>query len=131
MEKQMRAEREKRAQILQSEGERDSVINRAEGRKQESIKDSEAKKQQQINEAEGRAEAIKSVAIATAAGIREVAMAIGQPGGVEAVQLRVAEQYVTEFGRLAKESTSMIVPSNVSDIASVLATAMNVIRQEK
>jgi regulator of protease activity HflC (stomatin/prohibitin superfamily) len=131
MEKQMRAEREKRAQILQSEGERDSVINRAEGRKQESIKDSEAKKQQQINEAEGRAEAIRSVAIATAAGIREVAQAIGQPGGFEAVQLRVAEQYVTEFGRLAKESTSMIVPANVSDIASVLATAMNVIRQEK
>jgi regulator of protease activity HflC (stomatin/prohibitin superfamily) len=132
MEKQMRAEREKRASILQSEGERDSVINRAEGRKQESIKDSEAKKQQQINEAEGRAEAIKSVAIATAAGIREVAQAIGQPGGFEAVQLRVAEQYVTEFGKLAQETTSMIVPSNVSDIASVLATAMNVIRgQEK
>jgi regulator of protease activity HflC (stomatin/prohibitin superfamily) len=132
MEKQMRAEREKRALILQSEGERDSVINRAEGRKQESIKDSEAKKQQQINEAEGRAEAIKSVAIATAAGIRDVAMAIGQPGGFEAVQLRVAEQYVAEFGKLAHTTTSMIVPANVSDVASMLATAMNVIRgQEK
>jgi regulator of protease activity HflC (stomatin/prohibitin superfamily) len=128
MEKQMRAEREKRASILQSEGERDSVINRAEGRKQESIKDSEAKKQQQINEAEGRAEAIKSVAIATAEGIRQVAAAIGQPGGFEAVQLRVAEQYVTEFGRLAQAGTSMIVPANVSDVASMLATAMNVIR---
>jgi regulator of protease activity HflC (stomatin/prohibitin superfamily) len=131
MEKQMRAEREKRALILQSEGERDSVINRAEGRKQESIKDSEAKKQQQINEAEGRAEAIKSVAIATAAGIRDVAQAIGQPGGFEAVQLRVAEQYVTEFGKLAQSTNSMIVPANVSDVASVLATAMNVIRNQE
>jgi len=129
MEKQMRAEREKRALILQSEGERDSVINRAEGRKQEAIKESEAKKQQQINEAEGRAEAIKSVAAATAEGIRQVAESITQPGGFEAVQLRVAEQFVTEFGKLAKEGNTLIVPANLTDVASMLGLAMNVIRQ--
>src|SRR5919112_4648831 len=98
MEKQMRAEREKRAVILTSEGERDAAINTAEGEKQQVIKASEARKQQQINEAEGRAAAIRSVAAATAEGIRQVADAIRQPGGMEAVQLRVAEQYVTQFG---------------------------------
>jgi len=132
MEKQMRAEREKRAVILTSEGQRDAAVNTAEGAKQEVIKASEARRQQQINEAEGEASAIMAVARATAEGIREVAQAIGQPGGFEAVQLRVAEQYVNEFGKLAQTTTSMIVPANVSDVASMLATAMNVIRgQEK
>jgi regulator of protease activity HflC (stomatin/prohibitin superfamily) len=128
MEKQMRAEREKRAVILQSEGERDSLINRAEGRKQEAIKDSEARKQQQINEAQGEAEAIRSVAAATAEGIRVVAEAISARGGLEAVQLRVAEQYVAAFANLARTGTSLIVPANVSDVASMLATAMSVVR---
>src|SRR6187397_1006694 len=102
MEKQMRAEREKRAVVLTSEGERDAAINTAEGKKQQVIKESEAARQRQINEAEGQAQAILGVASATAEGLRQVANAISHPGGPEAVQLRVAEQYVHEFGRLAK-----------------------------
>ncbi len=128
MEKQMRAEREKRAVILQSEGERDAAINTAEGQKQQVIKASEAKKQQQINEAEGQASAILSVARATAEGIRAVAQAIEAPGGFEAVQFRVAEHYITQFGQLAKTANSLVIPSNLSDVASIIATAMNVIQ---
>src|SRR5262244_3111779 len=105
MEKQMRAEREKRAVILTSEGQRDAAINSAEGEKQQVIKASEATKQQQINEAEGQAQAIRAVAAATAEGIRQVAEAIILPGGYEAVQLRVAEQYIGQFGAIAKQST--------------------------
>src|SRR5437868_1843486 len=124
MEKQMRAEREKRAVILQSEGQRDASINTAEGDKQQTIKASEAKKQQAINEAEGQAAAILSVATATAEGIRKVAEVIKMTGGHEAMQLKLAEQYITQFGNLAKSSTSMIVPANLTDIMSVIATAM-------
>jgi regulator of protease activity HflC (stomatin/prohibitin superfamily) len=130
MEKQMRAEREKRAVILTSEGARDAAINNAEGEKQQTIKASEAKKQQQINEAEGQASAILAVADATAEGIEKVAAAIQKPGGFEAVQLRVAEQYIAQFGALAKESNTMILPANVSDVGSMIAMAMNVIRQQ-
>jgi regulator of protease activity HflC (stomatin/prohibitin superfamily) len=130
MEKQMRAEREKRATILNSEAVRESAINMAEGEKQKVIKESEARKQQQINEAEGEASAIMAVATATAEGVRSVAAAINSPGGFEAVQLRVAEQYVTEFGRIAKASSTIVVPSNLSDVASILTVAMNVIRRE-
>jgi regulator of protease activity HflC (stomatin/prohibitin superfamily) len=129
MEKQMRAEREKRAVILTSEGQRDAAINNAEGEKQQVIKASEAKKQQQINEAEGEAAAILSVAEATAEGIRKVAGAIQAPGGFEAVQLRVAENYIGEFGKLAKTTNTMILPANASDVGSMIATAMTVIRQ--
>lgn len=129
MEKQMRAEREKRAVILQSEGQRDAAINNAEGQKQQAIKISEAKKQQQINEAEGEAAAILSVADATADGIRKVAEAIQIPGGFQAVQLRVAEQYVSEFGKLAKTNNSVIVPANVTDIAGMIASALTVIKK--
>ncbi len=121
MEKQMRAEREKRASILKSEGERDALINTAEGHKQQEIKASEAQKQKNINEAEGEASAIRSVAQATADGIRQVAEAIQMPGGFEAVQLRVAEQYVREFGNLAKEGNTLVVPANL---------AMNVVRRK-
>ena len=128
MEKQMRAEREKRAVILQSEGQRDASINAAEGDKQQVIKASEAKKQQAINEAEGQAAAIQSVAMATADGLRKVAEALRMPGGHEAMQLRIAEQYVTAFGNLAKSGTSMIVPANLTDISSVIATAMSAIK---
>ncbi len=124
MEKQMRAEREKRAVILTSEGTRDAAINTADGVKQEVIKASEARKQQQINEAEGQAAAIMAVATATAAGIRSVAEAIKMPGGFEAVQLRVAEQYVLQFGELAKKSNTLVLPANVSDVASMIALAM-------
>jgi len=131
MEKQMRAEREKRAVILTSEGERDAAINTAEGQKQQVIKASEARKQQQINEAEGAAAAILSIAAATAEGIRQVADAIRVPGGSEAVQLRVAEQYLTKFGELANASdTTMIVPASVADVASMIGMAMNVIRRQ-
>ncbi|HEY6842861.1 MAG TPA: SPFH domain-containing protein [Thermoanaerobaculia bacterium] len=128
MEKQMRAEREKRALVLQSEGQRDAAINNAEGEKQQVIKASEAKKQQNINEAEGQAAAILSVATATAEGIRRVAESMKVPGGEQAMQLRVAEAYIKQFGELAKSGTSMIVPANVADISSMLATAMNVIK---
>ena len=130
MEKQMRAEREKRAVILTSEGTRDAAINNAEGDKQQVIKASEAKRQQQINEAEGQAAAILAVATATAEGIRKVAETIQQPGGVEATQLRVAEQYVRQFGELAKASTTMILPANVADIAGMVATATKVFKTQ-
>ncbi|HEY3054583.1 MAG TPA: stomatin-like protein [Thermoanaerobaculia bacterium] len=123
MEKQMRAEREKRAVILQSEGQRDAGINSAEGEKQQTIKKSEAKKQQAINEAEGQAAAILSVAQATAEGIKKVADALKTPGGQEAMQLRIAEQYITQFGNIAKSGNTMIVPANLADVASMLAMA--------
>ena len=126
MEKQMRAEREKRAVILTSEGQRDAAINNAEGAKQQVIKASEANRQQQINEAEGQSQAILAVATATAEGIRRVADAIRTDGGMEAVQLRVAEQYVEQFGNLAKSTTSVIVPASVSDMAGMIAAAMKV-----
>jgi regulator of protease activity HflC (stomatin/prohibitin superfamily) len=128
MEKQMRAEREKRAVILQSEGERDAAINSAEGQKQQVIKASEAKKQQQINEADGQAAAITAVARATAEGLRAVALAINEPGGFEAVQLRVAEQYVDRFGQLAKAGNTLVLPASLSDVGSMIALAMNVIQ---
>jgi regulator of protease activity HflC (stomatin/prohibitin superfamily) len=126
MEKQMRAEREKRAVILTSEGTRDAVINNAEGDKQQVIKASEARRQQQINEAEGQAAAILAVATATASGIRQVADAVRQPGGVEATQLRVAQQYIEQFGQLAQKTNTLILPANVTDIAGMVATAMKV-----
>jgi len=130
MEKQMRAEREKRAVILTSEGTRDAAINTAEGNKQEVIKQSEARKQQQINEAEGQAAAIMSVATATAEGIRRVAEAIKLPGGFEAVQLRVAEQYIQQFGELAKTINTLVLPANVADVGSMIALAMKVVDRE-
>jgi regulator of protease activity HflC (stomatin/prohibitin superfamily) len=129
MEKQMRAEREKRAVILQSEGERDAAINTADGHKSQLIKNSEAKRQSQINEAEGQAQATLAIATATAEGIRRVAEVIKMTGGFEAMQLRLAEQYIKEFGNLAKTGTSMVVPANVSDVTSMLQMAMGVIRQ--
>jgi regulator of protease activity HflC (stomatin/prohibitin superfamily) len=127
MEKQMRAEREKRAVILTSEGSRDAVINAAEGSKQETIKASEARKQQQINEAEGQAAAILAVATATAEGLRRVADAMQIQGGMEAVQLRVAEQYIAQFGELAKSSNTLVLPANAADVGSMIALAMKVI----
>ncbi len=129
MEKQMRAEREQRATILPSEGTRDAAITTAEGEKQQTIKKSEAARQRQINEAEGQAEAILAIARATAEGIREVAETIQMPGGMEAVQLRVAEKYIEQFGHLAKTGNTMIVPSNVADVSSMLASAMSIIQQ--
>ena len=131
MEKQMKAERERRAAILNSEGVRDSAINTAEGEKQQVIKASEARKQQQINEAEGQAQAIMAVATATAEGIRKVAETIQMPGGMDAVRLRVAEQYLKEFGNLAKKGNTLIVPANLSDVSGMIAAAMNVVQSSK
>ncbi len=128
MEKQMRAEREKRAVILTSEGQRDAAINNAEGEKQQVIKASEASRQQQINEAEGQAAAIMAVATATAEGIRLVAETIQKPGGIEATQLRVAQQYVEQFGHLAQKGTTIIMPANVADVASMVALATKVFK---
>ena len=126
MEKQMRAEREKRAVILGSEGERDAKINQAEGEKQRVIKESEAAKQQQINVAEGEAQAILAVATATAEGLKRVATAVSSSGGIEAMQLRIAEDYVSQFGNLAKAANTLIVPANLSDVASMIALATKV-----
>ena len=131
MEKQMRAEREKRAVILTSEGQRDAAINTAEGDKQQTIKASEANKQQQINEAEGEAAAILAVATATAEGIRRVAEATRLPGGAEAIQLKVAEQYIGEFGKVIHNADTIILPANVADVASMITTAMQVVSQSK
>ena len=127
MEKQMRAEREKRATVLASEGERDAKINEAEGEKQRVIKESEAAKQQQINEAQGEAAAILAVAEATAEGLRQVADALNSDGGDKAMQLRVAENYLERFGNLAKEGNTLIVPANLSDVSSMIGAATNVL----
>lgn len=127
MEKQMRAEREKRAVILTSEGVRDAKINEAEGEKQHVIKQSEAAKQQQINEAEGEAEAILAVATATAEGLRQVASSLTAEGGDAAMKLRIAEAYVQQFGNLAKEGNTLVVPANLSDMSSMIALATNII----
>ena len=126
MEKQMRAEREKRAVVLTSEGVRDAQINNAEGEKQRVIKESEAKRQQQINEAEGEASAILAVANATAEGLRVVAESLHLQGGHEAMQLRIAEQYITQFGQIAKQGNTLVVPANLTDLASMIALATKV-----
>src|SRR5690554_580499 len=127
MEKQMRAEREKRALILTSEGERDAKINQAEGEKQRVIKASEAAREQQINEAEGEAEAILAVARATAEGLKLVAEALSGEGGLEAMQLRVAEEYVRQFGHLAKSTNTLVVPANLSDVAGMIAMGTRIL----
>ncbi|MEE1885330.1 SPFH domain-containing protein [Pedobacter flavus] len=127
MEKQMRAEREKRAMIAESEGDKQAKINRAEGDKQEAIARSEGEKMRKINEAAGTASEIEMVAFATAKGIVEIAKSINAEGGMNAVNLRIAEQYLSEFGKLAKTNNSMIVPADLSDIAGVLSSITNVI----
>ncbi len=129
MEKQMRAEREKRAVILASEGERDAKINAAEGDKQRVIKQSEANKQRQINEAEGQAAAILAVATATAEGLRQVGIALSDRGGIEAMQLRIGEEYVRQFGKLAQAGTTLVVPANLSDLASIVTMATSIARK--
>jgi regulator of protease activity HflC (stomatin/prohibitin superfamily) len=131
MEKQMQAEREKRAVILQSEGEKQSAVNVAEGQKQKVVLESEAVRQKQINEATGQAEAIRAIAGATADGLKAVAVAVQAQGGIEAVQLRVAEKLVEQFGHLAKQGNTLILPANFGDISSLIATAMSVVKQTK
>ena len=127
MEKQMRAEREKRATILESEGERDARINAAEGEKQQVIKQSEANREQQINEATGEAAAILAIAEATAEGLKKVAEALTADGGDKAMQLRVAEDYLEQFGNLAKAGNTLIVPANLSDMTSMIGAATHVL----
>jgi len=124
----MRAEREKRAAIAESEGERQAKINVADGMKQEAIAISEGEKMRRINEAEGRAKEIELVAQATAAGIRWIAEAIQNPGGSDAVNLRVAEQYIKEFGNLARENNTVIIPANLGDVAGIVASVMSLVR---
>ncbi|BDS07175.1 paraslipin [Oceaniferula spumae] len=131
LEKQMRAERERRSQIALSEGEREAAINVAEGHKQQVIKESEAQKLRQINEAEGKAQEITLLATATSEGLRQIAMAINEPGGADAVNLRIAEQYVKEFGNLAKEANTMIIPNNLADIGGTVASLGKVLNQTK
>ncbi|RZQ56803.1 paraslipin [Pseudidiomarina tainanensis] len=130
LEQQMRAERERRAAIAKSEGERQAMINVSEGHKQEVINLSEAEKQKQINEAEGRAREIELIAEATAEGLGKIAQAIQQPGGQDAVSLRVAEQYVKEFGNLAKESNTLILPAQLADIGSAVAGLTEIIKKK-
>ncbi|MCI5134793.1 MAG: paraslipin [Candidatus Electrothrix sp. AW2] len=129
MEKQMQAEREKRAEIAKSEGQRQSMINRAEGEKAEAIAKSEGEKMKRINEADGRAQEILKVATATAAGIRKVGEALASPGGHEAANLEVAKKYLDEFGKMAQENNTMIVPGNLTDVSGMVATAMATLKQ--
>ena len=131
LEKQMRAERERRAQVAHSEGDRESRINIAEGYKQDAILRSEAEKSKQINEAEGKAQEISLLATATAEGIRNVAEALNVPGGSEAMNLRVAEQYVNEFGKIAKEGNTLILPANLADVGGTVAGLTKVLNQVK
>ena len=129
MEKQMRAEREKRAEIARSEGEKQALINRAAGERAEAIALSEGEKMKRINEAEGRAQEILKVAEATAEGIRKVGEALAAPGGPEAANLDVAKKYLDQFGKLAKENNTMILPGNLTDVSSMVATAMATLKQ--
>jgi len=127
MELQVKAEREKRAEIARSEGERQARINMAEGQRQQAINVSEGEKQKRINEAEGRAGEIEIVATATAEGIRRVAEALEGAGGMDAARVRLAEKYIAEFGNLAKQNNTIILPANVADVASLVAQALAVV----
>lgn len=126
MELQVAAERQKRAKILESEGHRQSIINHAEGDKADVVLNSEAAYTDQVNRARGEAEAIEMVAKATATSINEIARAVTQQGGSDAVSLRVAEQYIEAFGKLASKNNSIIVPSNLSDPSALVAQVMGV-----
>lgn len=126
MEKQMRAEREKRAVIAESEGRKQATVNVAEASKREMELKSEGEKIKRINEAEGRAQEILKIAEATATGLRLIGQEITKDGGADAVNLRIAEQYITEFGKLAKESNSIVIPTNLSDIAGIVASLKRV-----
>ena len=131
MEKQMKAEREKRAEIAKSEGERQAMINRAEGQRAEAIAHSEGEQMRRINEAEGQAQEILKVAEATAEGIRRVADALSAPGGHEAANLEVAKKYIDQFGKLAKESNTMILPANLADVSAMVATALTTLERTR
>ena len=131
MEKQMRAEREKRAIIAESEGAKQAKINIAEGDKQALIKNSEGEMQKRINEAAGRSSEIEQIAKATSNGLRAISLAISEENGLNAVNLRIAEQYLLAFGNIAKTTNTLIIPSNLTDIAGVIATATSVFNETK
>ena len=131
MEKQMRAEREKRALIAESEGDRQAKINRAEGDKQEAIAKSEGEKTKRVNEAAGRAQEILLVAEAQANGLRQVASAINEQGGMNAVNMQLAQQYLTEFGKMAKVNNTMIIPSDLANVAGVLKATTSIVKDVK
>jgi regulator of protease activity HflC (stomatin/prohibitin superfamily) len=131
MEKQMRAEREKRAVIAESEGTKQAKINNAEGDKQELIKKSEGEMQKRINEAAGRASEIEQVAIATSNGLRAIALAISEENGLNAVNLRVAEQYLLGFANMAKTNNTIVLPANLTDVAGIVATATTMFSELK
>ncbi|MGD0756347.1 MAG: stomatin-like protein [Bacteroidales bacterium] len=131
MEKQMRAEREKRAIIAESEGAKQAKINVAEGDKQALIKNSEGEMQKRINEAAGRASEIEQLAKATSNGLRAISSAISEENGLNAVNLRIAEQYLMAFGNIAKTNNTLIIPSNLTDIAGIVATATSVFNETK
>ena len=128
MEKQMRAEREKRAMIAESEGERQAKINRAEGERQQAIALSEGERARRINEAEGRAKEILLVAEAQAAGIEKVAQAINGEGGIQSVNMQLAQQYLTQFGNLAKTNNTMIIPSDLANVAGVIKACSTIVK---
>jgi regulator of protease activity HflC (stomatin/prohibitin superfamily) len=128
MQAQITAEREKRAVIATSEGRRQEQINIAAGAREAAIAESEGAKQAEINNAQGDAAAILARAEATAKAIRQIAEAIESPGGLQAVNLRIAEQYIGEFGKLARTNNTLILPTNVADVAGMIATAMSVVR---
>jgi regulator of protease activity HflC (stomatin/prohibitin superfamily) len=126
MQQQITAEREKRALIAKSEGQRQEEINLADGEKQAAVLKSEGDKQAAINRAQGEATALRVIAEANAAAVRAVGEALADKGGMDAANLKVAQEYVAAFGRLAKDSNTIILPSNVGDVASLVATAMTV-----
>ena len=130
MEKQMRAEREKRAMIAESEGERQSKINRAEGERQQAIALSEGERARRINVAEGQAKEILLVAEAQAESIRKVAQAINEPGGLASVNMQLAQNYLNQFGQLAKTNNTMIVPANLSDVVGMLKACSQIVKAE-
>ena len=131
MQAQITAEREKRALIAASEGRKQEQINIATGEREAFIQRSEGEKQAAINTAQGQAEAIKAVASATAQAIQQVAQAIQSPGGMDAVNLKVAEKYVEAFGNVAKEGNTLILPGNLADMGAMVATAMSIVKAQK
>jgi regulator of protease activity HflC (stomatin/prohibitin superfamily) len=131
MQQQITAEREKRALIAKSEGEKQQEINLAEGAKQSDILKSEGEKTAAINKAQGEATAVRLIAEATAAAVRSVAEAMNEPGGMKAANLKVAELYIGAFANLAKTGNTLIVPSNLADVASVIGSAMTVLDRTK
>jgi regulator of protease activity HflC (stomatin/prohibitin superfamily) len=131
MQAQITAEREKRAVIAKSEGQRQQEINIADGARQAAILQSEGAKQSQINKAQGEATAIQLVADATANAVKAVAASMETKGGMEAANLKVAQQYVDAFANLAKAGNTLIIPSNISDVASVVASAMTVMERTR